>query len=154
MGLGGGVKTLYAEAVGLHQRILIQETSIPKFKVKRKPFPGHTPQGGPRQPPLLEARPTAQPLWHCSLGTGTLPFVHWQMHALMTINLVPECVSIFTYIRHYGLLESMTEIYSCTHILAFCIPKPLVPTYQVPVHYLSHWVPTQHVLVPESLCDQ
>lgn len=85
------VKTLYAEAEGLHQSVLSQETSIPKFKVKRKPFPGHTPQGGPRQPPLLEARPTAQPLWHCSLGTGTLPFVHWQMHALMTINLVHEC---------------------------------------------------------------
>lgn len=54
-GVGGGVvKTLYAEAVGLHQRILSQETSIPKFKVKRKPSPGHTPQEVPRQPPLLE----------------------------------------------------------------------------------------------------
>lgn len=100
------VKTLYAEAVGLHQRILSQETSIPKFKVKRKPFPGHTPQGGPRQLPLLEALSTAQALWHCPLGIGTLPFVHWQMHALLTIHLVPECNYTCVHLHIHKTLQS------------------------------------------------
>lgn len=107
---------------------------------------------------MLQTRSTAQPFWHCSLGTGTHPFAHWQMYALVTIHLVAGCnytcvnVSICTYIRHYSLLESKTEVYSCTCILVFCIPKYLVSIYQVLVIHTG--VSTQHVPVPESLCDQ
>lgn len=139
------VITLYAGAAGLHQRILSQEANGPSQRQEAasprpRPANGHAPQGGPRQPPMLEARPTAQPL--CSLGTGTHPFTHWQMHALLTIYLFPECNYTCVHLHTQKALQSLgvdNLIYSCTHILAFCIPKPSVLPHQVPAHHLSHW---------------
>lgn len=140
MGLQGGQDPL-CRGCSLHQRILSQETSIPKFKVKRKLSQATPLREVPDSPPLLKARSTVQPLWHCSLGTGTLPSVHWQMHALLTIRLVPECNYTHVHLHIHKTLQSPGVHHTVAHTplpSAFCIPKPLVPTYQVPVHYLSH----------------